>query len=110
HSCGSVREIIPDLIEIGLDVLNPVQPRARGMDPFELKKEFGKHLTLHGGVDEQELLPRGKPEEVKDYVKRLIDEVGKDGGLIVAPCHTLQPDTPTENVLALYESIWELGS
>lgn len=108
HSCGSVRAILPDLIEIGVDVLNPVQPKAWGMDPFELKREFGRHITLHGGVDEQELLPRGKPEEVRDYVKRLIDEVGKDGGLIVAPCHTLQPDTPTENVLALYETIWEM--
>ena len=108
HSCGSVRAIIPDLIEIGIDVLNPVQPKAKGMDPFELKREFGKYITLHGGVDEQELLPRGKPEEVRDYVKRLIEEVGKDGGLIVAPCHTLQPDTPTENILALYEPVWEL--
>lgn len=108
HSCGSVREILPDLVEIGVDVLNPVQPKAWGMDPFELKREFGRHITLHGGVDEQELLPRGKPQEVRDYVKKLIDEVGKDGGLIVAPCHTLQPDTPSENVLALYEPIWEL--
>ncbi len=110
HSCGSVRAILPDLIDIGVDVLNPVQPKARGMDPFELKREFGRYITFHGGVDEQELLPRGKPEEVRNYVKRLIEEVGKDGGLIVAPCHTLQPDTPTENILALYEPIWEMES
>ena len=109
HSCGSVRAIIPDLIEVGIDVLNPVQALAKGMDPFELKREFGSHLTFHGGVDEQELLPHATPGEVRDYVKRLVDVVGADGGLIVAPCHTIQPDTPTENVLAMYETLWELN-
>ncbi len=108
HSCGSVRAILPDLIEIGIDVLTPVQPLAQGMDPFELKREFGKHITFHGGVDVQRLLPYGKPEEVRDYVKRFIEAVGKNGGLIVAPSHNLQPDTPTENILAMYQTIWEM--
>jgi uroporphyrinogen decarboxylase len=106
HSCGSVATILPDLIEIGIDVLNPVQSLAQGMDPFVLKREYGKYITFHGCVDEQYLLPYGTPAEIRDYVKRLIDEVGKDGGLIVAPCHALQIDTPTENVVALYETFW----
>jgi uroporphyrinogen decarboxylase len=103
HSCGSVREIIPDLIELGIDIINPVQSRAAGMDPFELKREFGPDLTLHGGIDEQELLPYGSPQEVSAYTKRLVDIVGRNGGLIVAPCHTLQNDTPTENILAMWQ-------
>jgi uroporphyrinogen decarboxylase len=102
HSCGSIRAILPDLIELGIDVINPVQSRAAGMDPFELKREFGAHITLHGGIDEQELLPHGTALEVSDYTRRLVEIVGRNGGLIAAPCHTLQNDTPTENILAMW--------
>ncbi|MCC6443264.1 MAG: hypothetical protein IT210_07385 [Armatimonadetes bacterium] len=105
HSCGSVREILPDLIEIGIDILNPVQPLAAGMDPFALKREFGRDIAFHGGIDEQELLPRARAAQVRDHVRRYVEAVGRDGGLIAAPCHVLQPDTPTENVVALYEAI-----
>jgi uroporphyrinogen decarboxylase len=101
HCCGSCRPIIPDLIEIGMDVLNPVQPRAAGMDPFELKAEFGDQLTLHGGIDIQELLPNGSPEQVRAHVRRMIQRVGRGGGYILGPSHRIQADTPLENILAM---------
>lgn len=104
HSCGSILSIIPDFIELGLDILNPIQPLAKGMDPVFLKREYGKDLTFFGGIDVQELLPRGTPESIKDEVRRRIGILGKDGGYIVAPAHNIQPDTPVENVLALFEA------
>lgn len=103
HSCGSVYAIIPDLIEIGVDVLNPVQPLANDMDPFKLKAEFGDRLCFHGGIDIQDLLPNATPEEVRRHVRRMIDEVGRDGGYILAGSHTLQADTPVENIIAMIE-------
>jgi uroporphyrinogen decarboxylase len=103
HSCGSVRAIIPDLIEIGVDILNPVQAKATGMDPFELKREFGKDLTFHGGVDIQELLPRASASEVREHTRRLLGELGRDGGYILGGSHTLQADIPVENVVAMVE-------
>lgn len=107
HSCGSIYPIIPDLIEIGADILNPIQPLAKNMDPFRLKKEFGKDICLHGGVDIQNLLPYASPVEVKDTVHRLIDEVGKDGGYILSSSHTVQADAKIENLIALREAIYE---
>lgn len=104
HSCGSVRAVIPDLIEIGVDVLNPVQAIAAGMDPYELKKEYGGLITLDGCVDTQQLLPNATADEVRREVARLIEIVGNGGGLILAPSHVLQPDVPVENVVALYET------
>ncbi len=104
HSCGSVYPIIPDLIEIGVDILNPVQPLAQGMDPFELKAEFGRDLCLDGGVDIQHLLPRGTPKDVSATVRRLCDVVGHDGGYICAGSHTLQADIPVDNMIALVEA------
>jgi uroporphyrinogen decarboxylase len=105
HSCGSVRPIIADFIEIGLDILNPIQPLASQMDPFILKSEFGKDLILFGGIDIQQLLPSGSPAEIKDDVRRKIDVLGKDGGYIIAPAHNLQDDTPVENILAFFEAV-----
>jgi len=104
HSCGGLAPVIEDLIEMGLDVLDPVQPKAAGMDPEELKRRFGDRLTFHGAVDEQELLPHGSPRDVRREVERLIRVVGRDGGYIVCPAHAVQPDTPVENILALYET------
>ncbi|MFC1478990.1 uroporphyrinogen decarboxylase family protein [Planctomycetota bacterium] len=104
HSCGGYTEIIPDLIEIGLDVLNPVQTRAKGMDPQTLAREFGDQLTFSGGIDTQELLPFASPEEVKAEARMLIDVLGKDGGFILGPSHKFQADVPVENVLAMYEA------
>lgn len=108
HSCGSIPEIIPDFIEIGLDILNPIQPRARGMDPETFKKEFGKDLVLFGGIDLQKLLPYNSPENIKLEVKKICNILGKGGGYIMAPAHNIQPDTPVENVLALFEAVKEL--
>jgi len=105
HSCGGVRDILPDLIDIGLEILNPVQPRAAGMDPVSLKREFGRHLTFHGGIDEQQLLPYSSPEHVREEVKRLVDVLNEDGGWIACASHSLQPDTPPENVVAMYETL-----
>lgn len=104
HSCGAVRAIIPDLVEIGVDILNPVQALAEGMDPFELKREFGRELTFHGGVDIQDFLIHATPQQVREHTRRLIDVVGKDGGLILAGSHCIQADTPVENVIALFET------
>ncbi len=103
HSCGSVYAILPDLIDIGVDVLNPVQPLAAGMNPFALKKEFGNRLCFHGGVDIQDLLPNATPEEVRRHVRRMIDDVGKGGGYILAGSHTIQADIPVQNILAMIE-------
>jgi uroporphyrinogen decarboxylase len=105
HSCGGIRPIIPDLIEIGVDVLNPIQPLAAGMDPKELGEEFGRDLTFYGGIDEQRTLPSGSKEDVRREVRDRINTLGKYGGYIVAPSHAFQPDTPIENVLAVYEEV-----
>jgi uroporphyrinogen decarboxylase len=105
HSCGSIRAIIPDLIDIGLQVLNPIQPLATAMDPLELKREFGHALTLHGGIDVQQLLPCGSVREVREHVARLRDVLAEDGGWIACSSHAMQPDTPPENVVALYETL-----
>ncbi|GAG38087.1 unnamed protein product, partial [marine sediment metagenome] len=103
HSCGSVYTIIPDLIEIGVDILSPVQPLAADMDPFRLKKEFGNNLAFHGAIDIQELLPKGSEQDVRNQVRRTIDMVGKDGGYILAGSHTIQADAPLENIIAMID-------
>ncbi len=104
HTCGSIVPIIPDLIEIGLDILNPIQPLATGMNPEFLKKEFGKDLIFFGGICVQELLPNGSVQEIKDEVKRRAEILGKDGGYIIAPAHNIQDDTSVENILAFFEA------
>lgn len=104
HCCGTVRPIIPDLIEIGMDVLNPIQPNCPGMDPAELKREFGSDIAFMGGVDTQRLLPTGSVQDVRTEVRRLIDTMTADGGgFILAASHTIPPETPLDNVFALYE-------
>jgi uroporphyrinogen decarboxylase len=107
HSCGSILPIIPDFIEIGLDILNPIQPLAAGMDPEFLKNTYGSQLAFFGGIDVQNLLPKGTPQQIKDEVKRRIHILGKNGGYIVAPAHNIQPDTPIANILAFFEAINE---
>jgi uroporphyrinogen-III decarboxylase len=104
HSCGSILPIIPDFIELGLDILNPIQPMAQGMDPVFLKRTYGKDLVFFGGIDVQHLLPFGTPRMISDEVRRRIDILGKDGGYIVAPAHNIQPDTPVENIMAFFEA------
>lgn len=104
HSCGGIRELIPDLIATGIDVLDPVQVKAAGMVPAELKAEFGEQICFSGGVDEQELLPRGKPEEVRQAVRSLLEVMSPGGGFFLGPTHNLQVDIPTENILAMYQA------
>ena len=101
HSCGNVVEIIPDLIDIGLDVLHPIQPEA--MDVPALKREFGKSLTFSGGVRTQDLLPFGTPDDVRKEVRRLKKTMGKGGGYILEPGITLQADVPLANIVALID-------
>jgi uroporphyrinogen decarboxylase len=101
HSDGDVQEVLPDLIEMGLDILNPVQPDV--MDVYEIKHEYGREITFHGGVSVQHLLPESAPEGVRAEVRRLIREVGAGGGFIIAPTHSLGQDIPLENLLVLVD-------
>ena len=103
HSCGAVRELIPDFIRIGVDVLDPVQTMAAGMEPAALKRDFGERIAFHGGLDTQGTLPFGGPEEVRAEVRQRTATLGRAGGYIIAPSHNIQPDTPVENILAMYE-------
>ena len=103
HCCGGLRPIIPDLIEIGLDVLNPIQGNCPGMDPINLKKEFGDKLSFMGGVDTQNLLPYASVSEVRRATAELIQGMTADGGgYILAASHTIPPETPDENIFAMY--------
>ncbi|VGO22021.1 uroporphyrinogen decarboxylase family protein [Pontiella sulfatireligans] len=110
HSCGSVRKIIPDLIDCGVEILNPVQYTAADMDPAALKTEFGNDLTFWGGgIDTQKVLPAGTAQEVKDEVKRMLDIFMPGGGYVFAPVHAIQADVPVENMLAMWETVQEHG-
>lgn len=108
HTCGSVVPIIPEMIEIGLDILNPIQPEAKGMDPEFLKREYGKDLIFFGGISVQQLLPFSTPEKIREDVRRKVEVLGKGGGYIIAPAHNIQDDTPVENVLAFFDAIKNL--
>ena len=105
HTCGGVFPFVQDLIDVGVDILNPIQTSARGMDPATLKREFGERLVFHGGIDVQQILPFATPERVKEEVKRIVATLGQGGGYILAPSHNIQADVPPENVLAMYEAI-----
>jgi uroporphyrinogen decarboxylase len=107
HSDGNIYPIIPDLIEVGLDILNPVQPKS--MDPARLKKAYGDKLSFWGTVDIQEVMPFGTPEDVANEVKLRIRTVGKGGGLIISPAHNLQSQTPLQNILTFYETAKTYG-
>ena len=109
HSCGSILPLIPSFIDVGLDILNPIQPLAKGMEPQWLKDTYGDKLMFFGGICVQELLPHGTPEEKKKEVKRRAAILGKGGGYIIAPAHNIQDDTPIENVLAFFEAVKEIG-
>jgi uroporphyrinogen decarboxylase len=104
HCCGALGPIIPDLIAIGVDVLNPIQCNCAGMDPLDLKAEFGAELAFMGGVDTQDLLPNGTEAEVRTATERLLDGMTADGGgYILAASHTIPPETPNENIFAMYD-------
>lgn len=110
HSCGAIREIIPNLIEAGLDILNPVQYTANGMALVGLKKDFGKDLVFWGGgIDTQTTLNTGTPQEVSDKVKSIIDIMAPGGGFVFAPVHNIQDDVSPENFWAMWETLQEYG-
>ncbi|MBN2295537.1 MAG: hypothetical protein JXM70_24115 [Pirellulales bacterium] len=105
HVCGAVRPLLPMIIDAGVDMLEPIQIRAQGMDPEGLKRDFGNDICFYGGVDLQQILCNGTPRQVSDEVKRLIDILGPGGGYVLGPGHTyIQIDAPVENILAMYET------
>lgn len=107
HDDGAVRPVLPELIDLGIDILNPVQWRCRGMEREGLARDFGSAVVFHGAVDNQWTLPFGTPGDVRREVAENIRILGKR--YIVAPCHNIQPNTPTENILALYDAVREFG-
>jgi uroporphyrinogen decarboxylase len=111
HSCGAVRPLIGDILESGVDILNPVQKSAKGMDLVELKKEFGRDVVFWGGgVDTQKVFGTGTPQEVRDDVKRSIDALAPGGGFVFATVHNTQANVPPENFLAMWETLQECGA
>ncbi len=110
HSCGNVRPIIPDFIEMGVDILNPLHISAQGMDPVTLKKDFGKNITFWGGgVETQNILPNGTPQQVADDVKRNIDALAPGGGFVFNTIHNIQAEIPPENIIAMWKTLKEYG-
>jgi uroporphyrinogen decarboxylase len=109
HTCGSVSELIPDIIECKLDILQSLQPEAAKMDPQDLKREFGDRLCFHGGISIQKILPLGSGEEVRRHVKTVLEAMSPGGGYIAGTSHNIQVDTPLDNLLALFESYREFG-
>ena len=107
HSDGFIEPIIPDLIEIGVNVLNPIQPEC--MDPNRLKQRYGHDLAFWGTIGIQTTMPFGSPKDIRKVVKEIIGTVGKGGGLLIAPTHVLEPDVPWENILAFFEAVEEYG-
>lgn len=107
HGDGNLREIVPDLIEIGVQVLNPVQPEC--LDPAALKADFGERLSFWGTVGTQTLMPFGTPEEVADHCRRMIESVGRGGGLVIAPTHVLEPEVPWANIEAMVAAVRRYG-
>ncbi len=110
HSCGSITDILGDLIDIGLDIINPVQTTAYNMDPLFLKEQFGRDVTFWGGGCEvQGLLTTGSPKEVEDQVKRRIEILGKDGGFVFNQIHNILANVPVENIVKMYDTAYEYG-
>ena len=111
HSCGNVRPLLPDFIELGVDILNPVHTRATGMEPVALKRDFGNDIVFWGGgVDTQDVLPHGTPQQVKDDVRRNVEALAPGGGFVFNTVHNIQADVPPENVAAMLEALSEFGA
>ena len=106
HSDGCLTEIVPDLVEMGLDILNPIQPEC--MDPVAMKQEWGDRLVLHGAMSLQRTIPFGTPQQVKDEARFLIEHCGRGGGFVLGPSNMLLPEFPIENILAMYEAVGDL--
>jgi len=109
HNDGAIRAILPDLIAMGIDILNPIQWRCQGMERALLKQDFGQDVVFHGGMDNQVTLPFGTPADVRQEVADNIRLLGEGGGYILAPCHNIQAVSPPENIVAMYETAYELG-
>ena len=110
HSCGASRDLIPDLIDLGFDIVNPVQVSARDMDSRQLKKDFGADIVFWGGgVDTQHVLPFGTPDEVRDEVRRRIDDLAPGGGFVFAAVHNIQAFVPPENIVAAFDTALQCG-
>jgi len=109
HSCGSVAAFIPDLIEIGVDALHPVQVSAKSMDTAQLKREFGRDITFWGGIDTHRVLPRGTPGDVREEVRMRIADLAPGGGYVLGAVHNIQAEVPVENVLAMLDAAREFG-
>ena len=111
HSCGNVRPLLPDFIEMGVEILNPVHIRAAGMEPTALKRDFGDALVFWGGgVDTQGVLPTGTPQEVKDDVRRNIEALAPGGGFVFNTVHNIQADVSPQNIIAMWEALQEYGA
>ena len=109
HCDGAIRKFMPDLIETGFEVLNPIEWHLPGMDPVGLKRDFGNDMTFEGGVDVKHVLTEGTVEDVRREVRLRIEQMGKDGGYILAPAHNFTNDMPLRNLLAFFEAAQELG-
>jgi uroporphyrinogen decarboxylase len=110
HTCGSCMEYIPDLIDIGVDIINPVQTSARDMDPVQLKKHFGNHIVFWGGgIDSQHVLPFATPDVVKKKVHHSVETFKPGGGYVFNNIHNIQSGVPAENIIAMYEAAYESG-
>ncbi|RLE11701.1 methyltransferase, partial [Candidatus Aerophobetes bacterium] len=110
HSCGSIYQLIPDIIEAGIEIINPVQTNAKDMEPEKLKKEFGSDVTFWGGgADTRAVLNRAKPNEVKEHVKRRLEIFSKGGGFVFNTVHNILPDVPPENIMAMFKAIEEFN-
>jgi uroporphyrinogen decarboxylase len=105
HSCGSVRKLLVDFIDIGVEILNPVQISAREMEPEELKSEFGDRLSFWGGIDTHHVLPFCTPQEVASEVRRIVGILGRGGGYVLNPVHNIQPDVSPQNIVAMYDTV-----
>ncbi len=105
HSCGAIADLLPDLIEVGVEIINPVQTSARGMEPEKMKREFGKDLTFWGGgCDTQRVLPEGTEKEIDEHVRRRIETLARDGGFVFTQVHNIMPHVPPENIVAMVEA------
>jgi uroporphyrinogen decarboxylase len=111
HSDGAILPLLDDFVDMGVDILNPVQTSVAGLeDTFALKEKFGDRLCFHGAIDVQQMLPNATPAELEAEIARRVHDLGRNGGYILAPCHNIGHDIPPENVVTLFEKARELGA
>ena len=103
HTCGSVAHLMDDFVDMKVDILNPIQVSAAGMNPVELNKKYGGQIVFWGAMDTQKVLPHGSVQDVKRMVEERIEQLGEGGGYVLCAVHNIQPDVPTDNVVAMFE-------